>query len=312
MERQLLAYLDNCVYSNMLKKDFKELRMSFSTFGHRIAFSDVHIQEMKSNSREYADLLEELDAVFIRNPGAEHNQYHPISSIDYGEPHRRFSEHIKFSPIYDAFEAMLSPMQHILGGRREKNMVQIADETGCRIKRSLGDLLSSVGEDDSTWMSQHFFNQIDLITEETRELDGQKDWNTIESQVERARLGDPMRGMQPIERVNYIISCLEPIHRDSFLEQFPESFAQKKVLSVGELTGFAFALFSLGLTKRKGIFSGTQQEKMFAAQYRDAMHVEEASRCDLFVTMDKGAFDLAAATFAYAGFATRSILLSPR
>jgi len=93
------------------------------------------------------------------------------------------------------------------------------------------------------------------------------------------------------------------------VELFPKKFALQKVLENGEMTGFAQTLFSLGLTKRKGIFSGSRQEKKFAAQFRDAMHIEEASRCDYFITFDQGASELAAASFAYAGFITRTVLL---
>lgn len=309
MERQHSLYLDNCVYSNMLDPSLKWLQRGFANSGHRVAFSDIHLREMQNNSDEYAKLLEELDAIFVRNAAAGENRYHPISSLDLGEPYRRFSDYRDFAPAFAAFDAMLSPLHYLLGGQKDACVDRIADSTGTRIKSSIDELLLSIGEDLTGGASEEFEAKIDAASNIIRSLDPEESWKFFDSQVKIAREGDLMRNMQPIEKVNFLISCLPSSQQDELKELFPEKFAQKRNLEVGELSGFSMILFSLGLTKRKGIFSGPRQERKFAAQYRDAMHIEEASRCDCFVTLDQGAFELSAAAFAYAGFNTRSVLL---
>ena len=116
--------------------------------------------------------------------------------------------------------------------------------------------------------------------------------------------------MGPIDRVDHVLSMLNQQENDVFLTQYPRHFAQLRNLSVGEITGFAFYLFSLGLISRKGKFSGSRQLQKFNAQFRDALHIEEASRCDVFLTFDKDASDLAASTLSYAGFSTQVVLLN--
>ncbi|WP_457648408.1 hypothetical protein [Profundibacter sp.] len=118
MNRQLVLYLDNCVFSELLKPDSAGLRKNFAALPHRLAFSDIHIVEMRNNHHEYTALLKELDAVFIRNPGAIHGRYHPISSLDSADPELRFSEYFQSAPALEAFEEMLPPLHHLLGGAR--------------------------------------------------------------------------------------------------------------------------------------------------------------------------------------------------
>lgn len=309
MERQLLLYLDNCVYSNMLAPSRKWLQRAFVNFGHRVSFSDVHLHEMQNNSDEYAKLLEELDAIFVRNPGESDNRFHPLSSYDLGEPYQRFSEYRDFAPAFSAFEAMLSPLHHMLGGQRDTDLKIIADTTGTRIKSAIEELFSSIEVGRSGAALKEFNAKIDATSDMVRDINPEESWEIFDSQIRSAREGDPMRNMQPVERVNFLLSCLSSQERDELKGLFPEKFAQKKCLEVGDLAGFSLTLFSLGLTKRKGIFSGPRQARKFAAQFRDFLHIEEASRCDIFVTTDQGAFDLSAATFAYAGFSTQSVLL---
>lgn len=305
MSRQLVLYLDNCVFSNLLKTDNLGLRKSFGSLPHRIAFSDVHVREMRDNHEEYSALLKELDAVFVRNPGQVHGRHDRISSLDPAIPEERFAAHFEFLSAFNAFDSMLKPMHHLLGGRRDKSIDQIARETEGEISEALEELLAHEPEG-------HFAPNLSPLREATEYLtsiEAAKGWEAIDDQVSASRDGDPMREMNPFEKVLHVLSKLDEAERHKFMELYPERFAQLRVLKVGDLAGFAFALFSMGLTKRKGIFSGKHQTQNFAAQFRDAQHIEEASRCDWFVTSDLGASELAASTLGYAGFPTRTILL---
>ncbi|CUH86040.1 hypothetical protein [Thalassovita mediterranea] len=305
MKRQLVLYLDNCVFSELLKPGAIAMRRNFSALPHRIAFSDVHITEMRNNHEEYSTLLNELDAVFVRNPGQVHERYDPISALDTAVPEERFANYFEFSPAYEAFDEMLAPMHHLMGGRREKSMDQVALETERAITNSLMNPLGFEPDGNSGEVS----NALKSGTESLASIDVSEVWQTIDTQVSAAREGDPMREMDPGEKVHHVLSKLSETERRGFIEEFPEKFAQLRVLKTGELTGFAFALFGMGLTKRKGKFTGPRQTQKFAAQFRDAQHIEEASRCDCFITFDQDASELAASTFAYAGFPTQTLLL---
>ena len=272
---------------------------------HRIAFSDVHIAEMRSNYKEYSTLLNELDAVFVRNPGQIHERYDPISSLDPAEPEERFANYFELSTANEAFDAMLAPMHHFMGGRREKSMDQVAAETEGAISNSLINLLGFEPDGNSGEIS----NALKSGTKSLASIEVSEVWQTIDAQVSAAREGDPMREMDPVEKVHHVLSKLGETDRRGFIEEFPEKFAQLRVLKTGELTGFAFALFGMGLTKRKGKFSGPRQTQKFAAQFRDAQHIEEASRCDCFITFDRDASELAASALRYAGFPTQILLL---
>lgn len=305
MKRQLVLYLDNCVFSELLKPEATAMRRDFGALPHRIAFSDIHIAEMRTNHEEYTTLLNELDAVFVRNPGQVHERHDRISSLDPAVPEERFANYFEFSPAYEAFYEMLAPMHHLMGGGREKTMDQIAKETERAVSNSLTKLLGSELVGNSVEIS----NALKGATESLTSIDVSDTRKSVEAQVSAVREGDPMREMDPIEKVHHVLSKLGKIEQRGFLDKYPEKFAQLRTLKTGELSGFAFALFGMGLTKRKGKFAGSRQSQKFAAQFRDAQHIEEASRCDCFITFDQDASALAASTFAYAGFPTQTILL---
>lgn len=307
MERRPLLYLDNCVFSSMLEPSGRELKEFFRDFPCLVVYSDIHLLEMQHNAVQYCNLLTELDAVFVRNPSD--TRYHPISSIEPGEPHIRFSHHSEFASAFATLEAMLYPLRYLLGSRRDVEMEEVARVTGARMKSSLSDLFATIGEGEFKGLSSIFNADIDEITTEMQALDVSKNWDKLDAQRRRARNGDPMRAMTSIEKIGHLFSTITESERAEILGMFPENFARIKNLCNGDLAGFVMLLFALGLVKGKGVLAGKQQERKFSAQFRDAMHIEEASRCDCFITYDKDASDLAAATFSYAGFPTKSVLL---
>jgi hypothetical protein len=309
MEKQLVLYLDNCVFSAMLDPNYANIRQTFANCQHRIAFSDVHLMEMNGEISKHAQLLEDLDAIFVRNPGEQTNLHHSICSLDFGEPRRRLSDHREFAPAYSAFESMLSPLQHWTGGRRERNLQDIASETGDAIKEAISELFSPFSSLLPEHVRSSLNEEADQTTEGLKLLDAENSSDWFLAQAQKARAGDPMRAMDPVERVEFLFSLLDPQEVRDIEAMFPRNFAQKRALHSGEMAAFASTLFVMGLTKRRGIFNGPRQEKKFAAQFRDALHIEEASRCDTFVTLDRGAFELAASSLAYAGFSTGVVLL---
>ncbi|MEX5561978.1 hypothetical protein SM764_01030 [Pseudophaeobacter sp. 1A16562] len=313
MKQQLVYYLDNCVYSKMLEPDFDWLLNSFLAGDNRVAFSDVHLEEMQDNCANYARLLQRLDALFIRNPGVLHGEYHHICSLDECDIERRFIEHADFRTANQALYAMLAPMQHLLGGQKDATISDIAEGTASEVS----DLLSQLVGDHVDKISRSAVREkikaaLAGSSEKLTSIDAEKSRLIVETQFQATRHGDPMRDMDPTEKVAHLFSTLDEESRDEIEEKYPLHFATKRPLASGELTVFSFLLFTLGLTKRKGKFSGTRQLQKFAAEFKDAMHIEEASRCDFFFTFDEDASRLAASALSYAGFPTQVVHLARR
>jgi len=131
----------------------------------------------------------------------------------------------------------------------------------------------------------------------------------------RARLPQNLAQLDQIpdeEVVEYLFNCLDSEERDCLLQQFPRGFwsdiPQRKV---GDLAGFSFMLFMMGLTREKKVKSKgiSKRKKHFISQFRDCRHIEIASRCAVFVTFDGSAARLASAAYAYAGAKTMVIHL---
>lgn len=309
MTKERILYLDTCVFSNLLKPEFFVLKHTLRDLPHQVVFSDVHLAEMREAAVSYAELIEELDALFIRNPGAANNHYHHIACLEPADIKERFEEAASWEAIRQAYEEMLLPMHHFLGGRRDREMQNISEDAASNIQGLIVDYIAKnvpVEHRDSIDLD---LDRIREATKSMEELDVDEVWRICEAQVKTARQGDPMRNMKPMQKVQHLFSNLSPSDFEGITRSFPPRFANKKTLKTGELTGFAFMLFSLGLTKRKGIFSGSAQERKFSAQYRDCRHIEEAALCDDFVTFDHGAAELASVTYAYSGLNTRSVLL---
>lgn len=301
---QGVLYLDNCVFSKMFEPEYQFLKRAFLKLPHRVAFSHVHLNEMKGNHEAYSELLCELDAVFIVNSGAS-GACRSISSLEIGDPFQRFSQHLELAAAEEAMMAMLLPFQHLLGGARDKGMQTIADASAKQIEDSLVQYLSESGIDP-----QNFdFSQLDEVSKNLKSIDVQEFWNWGDVQFTAARSGDPMRDMSAVEKVNFLFSLLLHEEREALVQHYPVNFARERAFDCEDLIGFSFLLFQLGLTKRKGIFSGKHQERKFKAQFQDVRHIEAASRCNAFITFDKGAFELASVIFGYSGISTETTLL---
>lgn len=297
----------------MLEPEFDWLLNAFLAGDNRVAFSDVHLEEMQDNSANYARLLQRLDALFIRNPGALHGEYHPICSFDECDIERRFIEHADFRTANQAFCAMLAPMQHLLGGQKDASISEILEDTNSEVSGLLSQLVGDhVDKSSRSAVREKIKAVLADSSKKLASIDAEESRLLVETQFQGARHGDPMRDMDPTEKVAHLFSTLDEESRDEIEEKYPLHFATKRPLASGELTVFSFLLFTLGLTKRKGKFSGTRQLQKFAAEFKDAMHIEDASRCDCFFTFDEDASRLAASTLSYAGFPTQVVHLARR
>ncbi|GAA6190650.1 hypothetical protein [Phaeobacter sp. NW0010-22] len=302
---RITAYLDQGIYSKIRNIDHSWLGKTLIELGALPVFSDAHLTEMQNSGRpeEFAKVLEELNACYLRNPGAYHNSYHPIASFDIGQARARLASHTVESENY--LKAFLPMLHHMLGGLRKTHLTEIATGSSAEIK-SLVDSLLAASPDPPSENDLEKIKASILATEKNLlEWDIEKDKKSILKQREAVRKGDVLQGLPPLEKIDFLLSFLDEDQRTKFISIYPPSFALKRPLKNGEVTGFAFTLFGLGLIHDRKMYTGPRQEQRFAAQYRDAWHIEEASRCDIFLTADEGAFELAKATYAYSGFPTK-------
>jgi hypothetical protein len=122
-----------------------------------------------------------------------------------------------------------------------------------------------------------------------------------------------LQAMPADEQVAYLLTFLSPEDRDHLSKAFPSGFwADPSLREDGNLAGFAFMLYCIGLIGHRKARSGSLNKRMarFLAQFRDCQHIEEASRCGAFLTVDQGGAQLARAVYAYAGVKTEVICLS--
>ncbi len=126
----------------------------------------------------------------------------------------------------------------------------------------------------------------------------------------RARLPQSYAQLDEIpakDVVSYVFSCLDDAEQTEIQQQFPPGFWSKpEDRKDGALAGFAFMLFFMGIVRdgRVRRKERKRREKHFLGQFRDCLHIEEASRCAVFLTFDVGAARLAKAVYSYAGVAT--------
>lgn len=115
--------------------------------------------------------------------------------------------------------------------------------------------------------------------------------------------------------ISFVFSCLSDQSREVVQNQFPPGFWNRlEGRKTGELAGLAFMLFMCGLVRDPRVKSGSIERRMkhFLGQFRDGLHIENAARCAVFITCDKGAAKLARSLFAYAGVETTVIELQIR
>lgn len=303
-----LAYLDQNVFSNMLKPEVTKFDDIFSKIGLSVAFSWVHLFEMRHNSGDFGALLDQLGAEFILPPDPES----PTSGkrTEKGNAVQRLAEFTANGGAVEAFEAMLASLHHTMGGQREKTPQEIAVEIQTKIdllalqplRREIADepMITAIFEPKLHEMDASLVAATDTIG--TRQPE--EGWALMDQKWASARHGDPMRNMDPLQKVDFLLGLLPAREREAFDDSFPRNFAKNGRFEAGKVSGLAMGLFGLGLTERKKIFSGARQERNFRAQVMDTLHIEAASACETFFTFDKGATDLARATFAYAGIPT--------
>lgn len=114
------------------------------------------------------------------------------------------------------------------------------------------------------------------------------------------------------DAVSFVFSCLDEQGRKEVERHFPQGFwSELEGRETGALAGLAFLLFMCGLVRDRRVKKGSTKHRAqyFRGQFRDGVHIENAARCAVFITCDKGAARLARSLYAYAGVTTEVIEL---
>jgi hypothetical protein len=114
------------------------------------------------------------------------------------------------------------------------------------------------------------------------------------------------------ETVSFVLSCLEEKEREAVQSRFPQGFwSRREERETGELAGLAFMLFMCGLVRDRRVKTDSNKSRVkhFRGQFRDGVHIENAARCAMFITRDKGAARLARSLYAYSGIDTKVVEL---
>ena len=313
-----LVYLDQNVLSRLREGEPGSdlLRGSLNKMGAQGAifvYSMIHVDESRASGRPEA-LVEALNAIsaWYIEPHTHDDREVALSS---GRAEELILADVDVShEAARAMENILKPMQFAMG------WLDVVDAQGLRgelidgVNEFWGILETQVSEEEKLFLLSGKRVMLDAISE--MPLEKVRGEAEVWRDRIRARLPENLAQLDAIpadQVVEYVLGLLDDPDRDEFQKLYPRGFwTDARGREEGNLTGFAFLLFGLGIVRDRRVRSGerTRREKHFLGQFRDCQHIEAASRCAAFITFDKGAARLGGAAYAHAGVKTEVCLLS--
>ena len=317
-ENRIPVYLDQNVFSRLqpsqyARTDMRAVLDIVTNLGGVIVYSSTHVEECRASNQPdaFASILEDTSAYFMEPKDAAN----PQMTLSLNR-----ARELVMAEVDQADRAM----------RRMEDFLKVIQFVmGWSGKVAAHELVSEIVADmDAYWES--------LATE----FPASVDWCFTAIKVEMAKLvkGLPLdsiraekeatfsklRGRLPVNYAQldaipaedvacFLISRLDDKEKPGFRSEFPRGFwSRVESRREGALTAFAFVLFAMGLVRNRKAKakSRSRREKHFLGQFRDCCHIEQASRCPVFITMDADAARLARAVYYYAGVSTKILLLT--
>lgn len=312
-----MAYLDQNILSKLREGEPGSdlLRGALNKMGAQgvmFVYSMVHVDESRASGRPEA-FVEALNAISAWYIEPQAHDDHRVALSSGRAEELILADGDLLHQASRTMENLLKPMQFAMG------WLDGVDETSLR-----EELIEGVIEFwDALEMELPEKNRVQLtggkraMLEAISDIPLEKVRGEAEVSFDRIRTRLPENYAQldavPADQVvEFVFGLLDDPDRDEFLKLYPRGFWTDAVgREEGNLTGFAFLLFALGIVRDKRVSSKgrARREKHYLGQFRDCQHIEAASRCAAFITFDKGAARLAKATYAYAGAATQVICL---
>lgn len=314
----LMAYLDQNVLSRLREGEPGSdlLRGALNRMGAQgviFVYSMMHVDESRASGRAgaFVEALNAISAWYIE-PHTNDDRKVALSS---GRAQELILADVDVShEAARTMQNLLKPMQFAMGWLDGLDATALREELIDGVNEFWAILELEVSEQEKVHLTGGKREMFDAICEMPLEK--------VRGEAEvwfdriRARLPENLAQLDAIpadQVVEYVLGLLDDPDRDDFQKLYPRGFwTDARGREEGNLTGFAFLLFALGIVRDRRVRSGvrTRREKHFLGQFRDCQHIEAASRCAVFITFDKGAARLAGAVYAYAGVKTEVCLLS--
>lgn len=315
-----MAYLDQNVLSRLRKGEPGSdlLRSALNKMDAQdvmFVYSMIHVDESRASGRPDA-FVEALNAIsaWCIEPRTHEDQRVALSSARAEE--LILADRDLLHEAARTLENLLKPMQFAMGWLGGVDATCLREELVEGVNEFWGALERELPKENRVQLTGGKRAMLDAISgiplEKVRGEAG------VWFDRIRARLPENYAQLDAISAdqvVEFVLGHLDDPDRDGFLKLYPRGFwTDPRGREEGDLTGFAFMLFALGIVRVKRVSSKnrSRREKHFLGQFRDCLHIEAASRCAAFITFDKGAARLAKATYAHAGVATQVILLELR
>ena len=142
-----------------------------------------------------------------------------------------------------------------------------------------------------------------------------RDWEKVMTKLKQGLPGNlaQLDEVPDKDAVSFVFSCIVENVKAAVERQYPQGFwSTLDGRKTGDLAGLGLMLFMCGLVRDSRVKKGSRDRRLqyFRGQYRDGVHIENASRCEFFVTFDKRAVRLARCLYSFAGVKTNVIALS--
>lgn len=311
------VYLDQNVYSLLregegAREDLLRILGLMSEKGALFVYSMIHVDECRASERPeaFVDVIEAISAYFLE-PSAAHDTIVTLS------PNRAREFILAETDITHAaarrMEDLLKPMQFAVGwlGGLEANALRKELLDGIQsfwsvLKKELPhEALAVLEQGKAEILSSLKDMPFQQLRDETSESNKRFRKHLPESYAQLDAVPDG-------EVVEYLVSRLDSYEQSEIRRNYPPKFWSRiETRKEGDLAGFAFMLFMMGLVRDSKVKKGNRarREKRFGAQFRDCQHLETATLSAVFVTFDKGAVRLAKAIYSYAGVSTQVVHL---
>lgn len=314
MEPNQTLYLDQCVISDLRAEEQHRdtLREVLSRLeGCALVYSDIHVREILLSGQPlpFIEALEDIGAYHLpavetieelssRSVALSRNVVREKipEEIDLGVAAQFALEKMQrlFAPLHSAGETMS------LGDERETVIADL-DAYVKDIEKEL--MALAPPEVDIAPLLANLHERQRAAKTEMLSLDAQKmqqEAHDFHKAFARSLAKEKLDDIPDAEIAAFLISKLPD--RSWVDDTYPEGFG-REAMSLGDVTGFAYMLFNLGVGRLKRPMKKGSENlvRRLHNQFRDCEHIEQAIRCHSFMTKDGGASSLARAVYSYAG-----------
>ena len=323
MEPNWTLYLDQCVISDLRTGGAHSdtLREVFSrTEGCAFVYSDIHVREILLSGKPlpFIEALEDIGACHLLAVETIEALSSRSAALSPNVVREKIPEEIDSGVArqlaLEKLQRLLAPLHNCAGGTMS------LDSERETVIAGLGAYVDDVEQEMSALtppggdiepLLAEIQEQRRAAEAQMRSLDTQKmQQEAHDFQKEFARsLAKAKLDDVPDEEIAAILLSKLP-DRTWVENTYPEGFG-REAMSCGEITGFAYMLFTLGVGRLNRPMKGGGEEfvRRLYSQFRDCEHIEQAIRCNTFMTKDNGAASLAKAVYSYAGVPNQVIQL---